>query len=105
MTRTGPLGLRPLDDEPRHLRGQRRRDASFGCGCAGEVVHSSAPVPRGCQASAEPAAAREVTAVVTTKKDGVDEADHAEISCWMRPQRASRGISAGRVQLESYQKL
>jgi hypothetical protein len=54
--------------------------------------------------SAKPSAARDV-AFVAAQNDGVDEADHAEISCWMRPQRASREISAGRVQLESYQKL
>ena len=54
--------------------------------------------------SAEPPAARDV-AFVAAQNDGVDEADHAEISYWMRPQRASRAISAGRVQLESYQKL
>jgi hypothetical protein len=53
--------------------------------------------------SAEPAAARKV--VIDAEKNRVDEADHAEISCPMRPNRATRAISAGRLQLESYQKL
>ena len=53
--------------------------------------------------SAEPSAARKV--IVTAKKNGTDEAEHAEISGLMRPNRATRAISAGRLQLESYQKL
>ncbi len=55
--------------------------------------------------SAEPPSAGKITRVVATDKNGVDEAEHAEISYWMRPHRATRAISAGRLQLESYQKL
>jgi hypothetical protein len=57
------------------------------------------------EALAEPTAAGKIGGVVAAEKNPVDEAEHAEISCWMRPHRASRAISAGRLQLVSYQKL
>jgi hypothetical protein len=108
------MQIRVLDEQQPHvLIGETQLRRSTAQGNLSPVTGADANRALFCarsisgrrDCSAEPTTTRNVAVIIAAKKNGVDEAEHAGISCWMRPHRATKAISAGRLQLESYQKL